>query len=423
MRQRSANEYLLLSWLLPMACTLLGSAALAIGLSYLDYSNSFRSELERLKEIAPTVGRRVEAELLLKDQGTLGPVIEQLKAEFSLRELNISDSRNPKRPRTLRAVWPIPMDSSARAVILERVAPAFSSFVQLRHFLLALLPSLLMAALGFALQRRFLRTHFIQPIQALAETSVGDRAAEDTWPAEIQSIAHRLSEAFSSREQAVFGQVARGIIHDIRTNLHSIGTAAQLIEGAKDSEDRTRRLEKLYSACTRNIPKIKSIVDLSLDSGREISMKPELADVGEAVEQALDTLAELAIAKGVRLTGDTQGPILALHDPVQLERVVVNLVKNAIEATDHVAREKIVRVSAKASDAGVIVEVEDSGLGLASPNTLFRPLKSSKTHGIGLGLFVSKKIVEAHAGRLETGSSPELGGARFTVHLPNEVRA
>lgn len=422
MRQRSAKEYLLLSWLVPMVCTLLGSAALAFGLSYLDYSNSRRSEEERLKELVPTIGRRITAELLLKDQGTLGPVIAQLKSEYALQSLRVSDHLDFAKTNTVRADWKIQLDAETKFVVIERAAPVFSSFIQLRHFLLALLPSLLMAGLGFALQRRFLRTHFIQPIEALAETTVGERSPEESWPLEIQTIAHQLSESFSNREQAVFGRVARGIIHDIRTNLHSMGTATQLIEGAKDPQDRQRRLEKLYSACTRNIPKIRSIVDLSLDSSREISMKPELADVGDAVEQALDTLAELAISKGVKLTGDSSGALLALHDPLQLERVVMNLVKNAIEATDHVTGEKIVRVETRSSTNGVLIEVEDSGPGLSDPNSVFRPLKSSKTHGVGLGLFVSKKIIEAHSGTLETGNSTDLGGARFTVNLPHEVR-
>lgn len=421
MRQKSAKEFLLLSWLVPMACTLLGSAGLALGFSYLDYSNSRRSDEQRLRELAPTIGRRITAELLLKEQGTLGPVIEQLKDEYSLLSLKVLDRFEANGTSAVHADWKIQLDAETKVVVMERASPLFSSFIQLRHFLLALLPSLLMAGLGFALQRRFLRTHFIQPIEALAETSVGERSPEKSWPLEIQAIAHQLSDSFSSREQAVFGRVARGIIHDIRTNLHSMGTATQLIEGAKDSQDRQRRLEKLYSACTRNIPKIRSIVDLSLDSSREISMKPELADVGEAVEQALDTLAELAIAKGVKLTAYTDGTLFALHDPLQLERVVMNLVKNAIEATDQVAGEKIVRVGARASTSGILIEIEDSGHGLIDPNSVFRPLKSSKTHGVGLGLFVSKKIIEAHSGRLETGTSAALGGARFTIHLPQEV--
>lgn len=422
MKQRTAKEYLLLSWLLPMVSTLVGSALLAFGLSYLDYRNAIRSETVRLAELAPAVGRRVAAELLLKDLGTLEPVIEQLKVEYALSTLSISDGPRGAKDSRIHAESALPMGQATKFVLLERVPPTFFSFVHLRHFLLALFPTLFMAGLGFALQRRFLRTHFIQPIEALAETSVGERTADVTWPVEIQAIARRLAEAFSNREQAIFGQVARGIIHDIRTNLHSMGTATQLIEGAKDQDDRARRLEKLYSACTRNIPKIKSIVDLSLDSSREISMKPELADVGEVVEQALDTLAELAIAKNVRLVGDSTAPMLALHDPIQLERVLVNLVRNAIEATDQASGDKVVRVGAKASRHGIMIEVEDSGAGISDPGSVFRPLKSSKAHGIGLGLFVSKKIVEAHSGRIETGTSADLGGARFTVHLPQEVR-
>ena len=422
MRQRTAKELLLLSWLLPMVCTLVGSAALAFGLSYLDYANNRRSETKRLEELAPTLGRRVSAEILLKDQGTLGPVIEQLKTEYSLRSLTLLDRFEATKSSAIRAEWKIPLGDDTKLIVLEREPPAYSSFIQLRHFLLALLPSLLMAALGFALQSRFLRTHFIQPVEALAETSLGERAPDKSWPVEIQAIAYKLSESFSSREQAVFGRVAKGIIHDIRTNLHSMGTATQLVEGAKDPQDRQRPLEKLYSACTRNIPKIRSIVDLSLDSSREISMKPELADVSEALEQAMDSLAELAISKGVQLSGDTSETLLAVHDPLQLERVVLNLVKNAIEATDQVPGNKVVRVGARKTADGVLIEVEDSGHGLSDPGSVFRPLKSSKTHGVGLGLFVSKKIVEAHSGRMEAGTSADLGGAKFTVHLPEEVR-
>jgi len=422
MKQRSAKEYLLISWLVPMLCTLVGSAVLAFGLSYLDYSNYRRSELERLADLAPAVGRRIVAELLLGEQGTLRPVVAQLKSEYALQSLEIHSGAPRKLGASISAQWKLPLGNEEKFVAMERESRSYSSFVQFRHFLLALLPSLLMAAVGFFLQRRFLRLHFIEPIEALAETSVGERGADSKWPTEIQSIAKKLAEAFSSREQAVFGQVARGIIHDIRTNLNSMGTATQLVETAKDAEIREARLEKLYSACNRNIPKIKSIVDLSLDSSREISMKAELGDIGETVEQALTTLSEMAVAKGVHLDIDLGGVLFAVHDPVQLERVIVNLVKNGIEATDDGVNGKQVRVALKDISSGVAIEVEDSGLGLADPQSIFRPLKSSKTHGVGLGLFVSKKIVEAHNGTLEPGHSTLLGGAKFTVHLPQEER-
>jgi len=422
MKQRSAKEYLLISWLVPMLCTIVGSSVLALGLSFLDYSNYRRSEQERLSDLAPIVGRRIVAELLLGEQGTLGPVVDQLKSEYSLKTLEVHSGSPSNSGASIFAQWKLPLGSEEKYATMERESRTYLSFVQLRHFWLALLPTLLMAAFGFLLQRRYLRLHFIEPIEALAETSVGERGTDPKWPTEIQSIAKRLAEAFSSREQAVFGQVARGIIHDIRTHLNSMGTATQLVAAAKDVDVREARLEKLYSACSRNIPKIKSIVDLSLDSSREISMNAELADIGETVAQALATLSEMAQARGVSLEFDPNGALLAVHDPVQLERVFVNLVKNGIEATEDAIQRKHVRIAVRTLADGVAIEVEDSGRGLSNSQSVFRALKSSKTHGVGLGLFVSKKIVEAHNGTLEPGSSTALGGAKLRVLFPQENR-
>lgn len=420
MKQKPLKDLLLISWLVPMACTVLGGCGLAFGLSYLDFSNYKRSENDRLRELAPTIVRRVQAELLLGEQGTLEPVIAQLKGEFGLSVLKLGSTKLPTSPLAISAV--VPNDPAGRGLVIEREARNYSSFIQLRHFLLALLPTVLLGAMGFFFQRSWLRTHFIGPVEALAETSVGHRPVDRSWPLEIQEISEKLSEAFSNREQAVFGQVARGIIHDIRTNLHSMHTATQLVEGAADPDIRKGRLEKLYSACSRNIPKIRSIVDMSLDTSREISMKPQLGDVGDTIEQAMDTLEEMAQAKGITIKSDLPGDLVAMHDPVQMERVIVNLIRNALEAVDESPTGKLVKVSAIKSDREVTIAVEDSGPGLPNVNAIFRPLKSSKVHGVGLGLFLSKKIVEAHSGQLQPGSSPSLGGAKFTVTLPQEVR-
>lgn len=421
MKQKSIKDYLWLSWFLPMACTILGSCALAFGLSYLDFVSYRRSEVNRLNELAPTVSRRVAAELLLKDQGRLEPVIQQLKEDYSLVNLEVISMKKKVDSKDIFTQLEISLKDENKFVAMERAMPAFSTFIQFRHFLLALLPALLMASFGFLLQRRFLRTFLIHPIESLAETSTGERTVDKDWPLEIQAIAQKLAESFSNREQAIFGQVAKGIIHDIRTNLHSMHTATQLVVTASDDKSRELRLEKLLSACVRNIPKIRSIVDLSLDSSREISMNPRRAEVGKTLEQALANLEEMSRARGVEITNEKCESIFVVHDPIQLERVLTNLLKNAIEATDDCAHEKKVKVSVKNHSFGLKIEVEDSGKGIADANAIFRPLKSSKTHGVGLGLFVSKKIVEAHGGSLAFTSSADLSGARFTVNLPLEV--
>jgi signal transduction histidine kinase len=106
-------------------------------------------------------------------------------------------------------------------------------------------------------------------------------------------------------------------------------------------------------------------------------------------------------------------------DATQLERALVNLIKNGIEAANASSSNKTVLVKARLSGEEVSISVEDSGAGLGrEPEDVLTSLRSTKPHGTGLGLFVSKKIIEAHRGRLVAGSSSGLKGAVFEVTLP-----
>lgn len=110
------------------------------------------------------------------------------------------------------------------------------------------------------------------------------------------------------------------------------------------------------------------------------------------------------------------------YDPTQLERAVTNLVKNAVEAaSQNRASPALVVISASSlPDEGCHIVVEDTGPGLGDdPSRVLRSIRSTKTHGSGLGLVISRKIIEAHSGRLLAGTSQNLGGARFDVILPN----
>lgn len=426
MKPTSIHRYFLISWLIPVVSALVGSCLLALGLSYLDYVNQREFDLSRMAESAPTIERRVAAEILLKDMGALGPVVAQLRTEYDLKSLQVVSAdlelpRNSSRSLFYKTV--IQGIESNRAILLERSASAFVSFIQLRHFILALLPMGLLAAVGFFLQRRYLRRHLIDPVEALADTLVDSKRIDENWPTEVREISAKLSEAFSEREQAVFGKVARGIMHDIRTHLHSIHTATQLTEAASDDEQRFQRKGKLLAACVRNIPKIKEIVDLSLDTSREIVLKPREADISKTIDQAISILDEIAKAKGVTLTKEVSGPLFSVHDPVQLERAFTNIIKNAIEAVDEASGQKVVSVKAIQNENEVRIVFEDTGLGISDLESIVRPLKSTKLHGTGLGLFVSRKILEAHAGTLKAGRSDDFGGAKFIVTLPAvEVR-
>ncbi len=146
------------------------------------------------------------------------------------------------------------------------------------------------------------------------------------------------------------------------------------------------------------------------------------ADANRIVREATD-LAELeARQKAVKLRlelSDGIAPVIA--DPVQIEQVVLNLVHNAIEAIDNAKwqqREVIVQTQQNPRK-GVDVTVRDTGPGLPANGVerMFEPFVSTKPGGMGLGLSISRSIVEAHGGRLRAIPGPG-GGATFSFTLP-----
>ena len=103
-----------------------------------------------------------------------------------------------------------------------------------------------------------------------------------------------------------------------------------------------------------------------------------------------------------------------------LTQVVLNLVLNAIDATDDQGR---IHVAARAEDGWLVLTVEDDGRGISIADRcrLFQPFFTTKAHGTGLGLFVSRQILEDHAGTLSFRSEPGQGST-FIVRLPAEPR-
>ncbi len=104
-------------------------------------------------------------------------------------------------------------------------------------------------------------------------------------------------------------------------------------------------------------------------------------------------------------------------DPDQIQKVVINLVLNGIEAAGAGGQ---IKISTEPAEGWVLLSVSDNGRGMSKEfmeKSLFRPFKTTKKHGMGIGLFHSKMIIEAHRGRIEV-ESVEGKGSVFRVFLP-----
>lgn len=236
-----------------------------------------------------------------------------------------------------------------------------------------------------------------------------------------EGISEILERYDRARDQAVIGQLTSGIMHDIKTSLSSIVMASGLVnEQLEGSPKRLARLENLQKVCKTRLPMVGAIIETTLDGSRDIHIEPKIANLNFAVDEAILINSDLIELHKAQVKVDLPN-ILIEHDPVQVIRVFANLVKNGIEAAHGKGVKPIVRIKLEALSNTVQVIVEDNGPGLPEKSeSLFRIFKSTKTHGCGLGLIVSRKIVEAHRGTITVARSNDLGGAKFNLNFPHQ---
>ena len=228
-----------------------------------------------------------------------------------------------------------------------------------------------------------------------------------------------IERANKSREQAIIGQVTSGIMHDIKTPLQSIVSATGMVtEQDLSSPKRLSRLENLYSVCVKSIPVVSDIIETTLDGNRNINIAKSKKNLRETIESSLMVMSELSANTKVDIELNLPEEIYVEHDPHQFMRVVNNLLKNGIEAASESKNSKV-KLSALLAKNHVQLIVEDSGTGFkGSPEKVFNAFRTTKVRGTGLGLLISKKIVEAHSGVIKASNNSTFGGARMEVMLP-----
>jgi PAS domain S-box-containing protein len=162
---------------------------------------------------------------------------------------------------------------------------------------------------------------------------------------------------------------------------------------------------------------IKRIRELFANAGQD----RRHVDINLLVRDVCELMTDRLVAGGVRLelALDPQLPDI-LADPVQLEQVILNLIRNAIEAMQAMpAATRVLRVVSRRQGADRLeVEVEDSGPGIAEPERIFEAFYTTKDDGLGMGLAICRSIIEAHGGSIDARSNAGQGSSiGFTLPL------
>jgi two-component system, LuxR family, sensor kinase FixL len=223
-----------------------------------------------------------------------------------------------------------------------------------------------------------------------------------------------------SRMSAV-GTMASALAHELNQPLTAV---ANYLEAGRDlldsdSEDAHEILHEALDEASRQavrageiVRKLRGYVSRGEIDARSVPLTPLLTD-SIALARISGDLADIPIDK--QIAADI-GAVMA--DPIQVQQVIINLLRNAAEALHGVAAPRIFLEASRGPDDFITVEVCDNGPGMSEEvrKTLFKPFMTSKSQGMGLGLSICQTIIEAHGGKIEAIPSADGGTCfRFTL--------
>ncbi|SDG28290.1 Signal transduction histidine kinase [Dyadobacter soli] len=221
-----------------------------------------------------------------------------------------------------------------------------------------------------------------------------------------------------------YARLIKIVAHDLRNPIGGINALCSLLQDDDTTAEEGRQyVELIRESSTTCLHMISDLLQTDFDFNEtEVNKKP--VDLPVFLDHAVTLLTFRAAEKNQRLVLDDPSQAIVNADPEKLLRVLNNLIVNAIKFSPE---GETIRVDMERTDNGVTISVEDHGLGIpkeAIPN-LFDPFTTSKRPGtageqaFGLGLYISKQIVEAHGGKLWFETEEERG-TTFYVFLPGE---
>jgi two-component system sensor kinase FixL len=248
---------------------------------------------------------------------------------------------------------------------------------------------------------------------------IRDLTEREESAARLQEIQGELARLARLNEM---GEMASTLAHELNQPLSAIanythGCARLLRDMDEDIAVRMRSaLEETANQSLRAGQIIKHL--------REFVTKGETEKAPQNIRRLVEEAAGLALVgsreKGVRTLFEFEpGPETVMVDRIQIQQVLTNLMRNAIEAMRDCERRELVVRTTPRLDETVAVTIEDTGSGIAEEiaGQLFKPFVTTKHGGMGIGLSICKRIVESHGGELTVASNPA-GGATFLFTLP-----
>ena len=248
---------------------------------------------------------------------------------------------------------------------------------------------------------------------------IRDLTEREESAARLQEIQGELARLARLNE---LGEMASTLAHELNQPLAAIANYTQgCVRLLRNMDDAVAvRMKEALEETARQSLRAGGIIRHL----REFVMRGETEKAPEDIRKLIEEAGALALVgsreRGVRSVFDfSPGVATVMVDRVQIQQVLINLMRNAMEAMrDSERRELVIRTSS-GDEGSVIIEVSDTGPGISDEIAarLFQPFVTSKPGGMGIGLSISRRIVEAHGGELSASRNAE-GGATFRFSLP-----
>ena len=239
--------------------------------------------------------------------------------------------------------------------------------------------------------------------------------------AERESRNH-LSELAHANRQATAGELSSTMAHELNQPLGAILTNTETAELILSSPaPNLSEVKEILADIKRDDIRASEVIDRMRGFLRRAPFEDKAIDLNDAVRKVFDFLSVQASARNVALSFEPSGePLQVRGDQVQIQQVIMNLVVNSMDAMATIpnGRSVIGRTEMNGGSSAV-VSILDSGPGIPAEklNEIFDPFFTTKKQGMGIGLSISRTIVQAHKGRIWAENQRE-GGAVFRLSLP-----
>jgi len=230
-----------------------------------------------------------------------------------------------------------------------------------------------------------------------------------------------VSRALREEERSAWQRLIRVLGHELNNSLAPIksiaGSLTSRLKRSSLNEEEREDFDKGLSIIEGRAESLNRF----LQAYRQLAQMPSPKLQPVPLRSLVERVAGLETRVVVEVRNDAD--VVVQADPDQLEQMLINLIKNAVEATKEMQQAEAPMISEvivgwELTPADVILKVEDNGPGIMNPSNAFVPFYTTKQGGSGIGLVLSRQIAEAHGGRLELINREDARGCMARVTLP-----